>query len=1441
MYLGRWPSVEELQRCPNPAQEAVFQRLRTFMIACGEAQEMFSLCPGRSSPELGAALFQLEKFCESSPDLVSGYMEETRKPFKEDPGLLSSEEHPELVPHRSLDSKRLRIVGTGAWPLDSFLEGVLWLPYQEPRFLFHGFPVPDNDVPNLQTEKPEECLNLAKVWDARGLLYLAEEPVQPGMFCKVFNAYKSRECDRQIGDRRLLNQAEFHVDGPSKQLPQGQQLTQLRVPRFSHMLRASVTDRRDFYHQSTVTEERSRTNMLPFSYPTEVFAGTSAFDVLVEECRSRKKDRTMGGDGFRTVLSKRSPALPEKVYPCFKSLFQGDHLGVEFALASHSVLLERGGLLASSRRILGNEVFPRGSAWEALVIDDYFVVSAEPLSCPVEEAFALRALNLARKVYDREQLVGSPEKDVVAEPTAKTAGAEIRSNPENVRRGVVPGGAPFSKRLALSVLSLRAARLPAITPKLVARLAGNWVSVLQYRKCFGSLIDDLFSLSVQCQGSEDDFVLGLPRKVGQELCLLATMSPLVFSNVAVDFLDEVFATDASNQKGAVVKAKIERDVHEEIWLGTEKKGAYTHLDNGFRATLRHLGEVDDDLDAACPLTFDTRPQKAPLMYFDFVEICGGAGKVGDSLARRGWTVAPVLDLSESRHYDLGSLRLLEWIIFMIEENRFRSFFVAPPCTSFSPAAHPAVRSYREPLGFDRLRTLILLRVGRRCHRPCGAEQSRLSKISAWTSLLDFGFAEAVLASCRFGSPHRKEFRLLCYLLDVDFLDTRCTGGHSHIRIQGSLTKPSAIYVDGLADHIATAFHFALKGLDAAENLEPDASGLESPVVNDVALCSKWEVVRSWFWKRVGHINVLELSAAVSMVESVSRDHSSVRFASLVDSAVCKGALSKGRSASRALQPGLKRMGALCISADLYPVWPFCPTRLNVADDPTRSTQIRQACRRSLVQLGGLDMRKAAGGFLRRFAANWFRLVVLVLQVGGSVGCGGEGKDPINLTERAGTENMLGFLGSFWTFTSGSAFSILFGLCLLAFVTSHGFSAFAAPWTFHNPQAWTFHQVTWTFLSGGCSRSGHGKYNPPRYASSLGFRTLFRAMVFLMVFCTGESMPLSAETAAERTRMFNRAGNFLASTRAVKQQTRDKRKIYLSRFQRWLFEEKRMSLRFLLDQKPPDPEAISAALVEYGKQLYYAGKSYGIYAETVNAVAVERPLVRRQLTSAWDLAFCWLADEPHRHHPALPLSIMAAMGTTALSWGWPYEAAVIMMSWVGIMRIGEVLCASYDLGSLRPGGATFLLHLTEDSELVRRRGRWLSTRVLEIYLQEIQVCTYLDRVTPRARALIELCAGAFAYTLERSLKTGTRRSNLKEWHELSKFRPAAEEDHKAFIAGILNNFQLMARFTRFLRQSQDFFQKAEEEYLATGRPIGPSEFLSLMAQKLHDAKISTAHL
>ena len=786
MFLGRWPTLEELRRCPNNSQHAVFDRLRTFIVACGDAQAEFNLCPGRSSPELGASLYQLERFCDVCPELATGYMEDSTIPFKQDPSLLSADLFPELVPYRSLDPSRLRLVGEGSWPMEVFMDGVLWLPFQEPRFLLHDMPVCADDQPCLDAEDPNDCLALARLWDVRGLLFLAEEPSRPGLFSRVFNCYKNHEQDRQIGDRRIVNQAELHVDGPSKHLPQGQQLTMLKLPRYTHMLRGSVTDRRDFYHQAPVTAERAMSNMLPFSYACDAFAGTAAFEKFKEKSLEHGRfDREMRGDGFRNPEEKNrrtrrkiSPALPERLYPCFNSLFQGDHLGVEFALKSHMTLLEGAGLLDCSTRIKGHHAFPKGPRWDALVIDDYFALSCEPLHWSDSDTFAMHALSKARFVYEAESLLGSPEKDVVAQPVVKAAGAEIRSVEGNVRAGIVPVGAPFCKRLALAALTLRAAKLPGITPKLAARLAGNWVAILQYRKCWSSLIDSLFAFASRSDDLNQKVVLCLERSIAQELALVSAVAPLIFSNIAVDYLAQVFATDASLEKGAIVSAPIALDLCEKLWLTGDKKGAYTHLDNGFRAVLRHLGEVDDDLDAPNPKACEVSPKKPPLLYFDFVEICGGAGKVADAMVRRGHSVAPVLDLSESLHYDLTSLRLLEWIIYMLEENRFRSFLIAPPCTTFSPAAHPAVRSYKEPLGFNRcdpkthlgnilaLRSLCLLRVGKRHRRPCGIEQSRLSKmcwLSLWLSLLEAGFSEAVIASCMFGSPHRKELVQAAFL------------------------------------------------------------------------------------------------------------------------------------------------------------------------------------------------------------------------------------------------------------------------------------------------------------------------------------------------------------------------------------------------------------------------------------------------------------------------------------------------------------------------------------------------------------------------------------------------------------------------------------------------------------------------------------------------------
>eukprot|EP00435_Cladocopium_sp_Y103_P017354 s93_g4.t1 len=259
---------------------------------------------------------------------------------------------------------------------------------------------------------------------------------------------------------------------------------------------------------------------------------------------------------------------------------------------------------------------------------------------------------------------------------------------------------------------------------------------------------------------------------------------------------------------------------------------------------------------------------------------------------------------------------------------------------------------------------------------------------------------------------------------------------------------------------------------------------------------------------------------------------------------------------------------------------------------------------------------------------------------------------------------------------------------------------------------------------------------------------------------------------------------------------------------WLAEEG-VDIGLIVGPGEPDIEAANVLLERYGRELYKAGRPYGHYAETINAVSAAKPRLRRVLQPAWDLAYSWLRQEPPIHHVALPWQLLLSILTTALSWGWTRVAGVIALSWGVIARIGEVLAAQrrnlvlpvdigqsicfalleiqepktrfrtarhqaarldqpqllrvveiafqsllphqklwpqsaqtmrarfqalldangvgsmphdikrgLDLGSLRAGGASWLLLTSEDSELTRRRGRWINTKIMEIYVQEV---------------------------------------------------------------------------------------------------------------------------
>ena len=358
--------------------------------------------------------------------------------------------YPQLKPYRALDPDRLRISGRGKWPLADYLEGVLRLPFVEPAILRHNQDVSDWPVPSFAGEKKKDYLKLARRWDL-GLLRLHEADDEVG-YCKIFNTWKNEEQDRQIGDRRAVNARECSISGPSSRLPCGPTLLNLYCRR-GGCIRGSVTDRRDFYHQVSVTRSRSSTNMVPFSFSREDLSGFLALEQFDESKQFGAFDRMVHGDRYGKGPLKTSQS--SELHPAFGALYQGDHLGVEFALAGHESLLQREGLLVEEDRLQSQSALPLGCTWQGLIIDDFFVISAQHQSKPVEKCDAFLLLARAREAYERHSLPGSPEKDVVAALTFKAAGAVVDAAKEVTPFGMCTVGAPLQKRLGLGLLSLR--------------------------------------------------------------------------------------------------------------------------------------------------------------------------------------------------------------------------------------------------------------------------------------------------------------------------------------------------------------------------------------------------------------------------------------------------------------------------------------------------------------------------------------------------------------------------------------------------------------------------------------------------------------------------------------------------------------------------------------------------------------------------------------------------------------------------------------------------------------------------------------------------------------------------------------------------------------------------------------------------------------------------
>lgn len=262
------------------------------------------------------------------------------------------------MPYRSLDPSRLKLTGRGSWDCREYLSDLFYLPFVEPRVNMFDLVPPPEVRPDFASVREDTVVELCKVWDAQNLLRIFPVEFGPGsqIGCtKVFNNFKNVTADRQIGDRRSQNFREGKIPGPSCSLPTGAALLQLAPKRYGQQLLGCVTDRRDFYHQFMVTDERATTNCFyPFLRASQL-SGTGAFEEYLSRFAGRKGRMRGGREEVGDFLHQRPilfDAGPDsRVVASFGALFQGDHLGVEIATEAHFNMLQSRGLFPPGSRL----------------------------------------------------------------------------------------------------------------------------------------------------------------------------------------------------------------------------------------------------------------------------------------------------------------------------------------------------------------------------------------------------------------------------------------------------------------------------------------------------------------------------------------------------------------------------------------------------------------------------------------------------------------------------------------------------------------------------------------------------------------------------------------------------------------------------------------------------------------------------------------------------------------------------------------------------------------------------------------------------------------------------------------------------------------------------------------------------------------------------------
>ncbi len=681
---------------------------------------------------------------------------------------------------RPVESSRVKWENPPSFDASAFLSNSLVrAAFEDPEILRK----PQHEWPPARPAKVHcdvvELLKLAKRWDDLGACTLV--PAQSKNFDEAVGLFcvpKDQQFDRLIINPKVINSRMDNISDYTKSLAPGAMLGLLHL-KPDEAFRFSADDLSDYYYTIRVSDKRAHRNAIRHVFP--------AVEVSHLKCFDPKASHTH----YLVAL---------------KSLAMGDSLAVEVGQQSHyNVLRKMCGSMLPREVMKYREPCPRSDFVELLAIDDHVGIqklrlSELPKNPPMRDTAVFKAAGAA---YRKVGLVQHEKK----QKRNCTTGTILGSDFDGVLGRVC---APRNRVLILMLLSLEVAHRGTCTPKLLSVLVGCWVHVFLFRRVIFAVMDAVFK---EGKGLPQNRVFCLSRQSRNELQMIALMGPLAQADLRVNYLPDLFCTDASPEGGAVCRARVGSRVTQELWRHSEQKGFYTRLQCPASAYLSEKG-----FDSFAAQNFCTSDQISTHEIFesipstitegfvyDVLEIFRGSGNWSDSHSALSLRTHDGIDLDgrRLRAADFSSPAVFHELRALACRGVVREWRAGVPCPSFGTLRSPQVRSKSQPFGFNpddpytkyhnmlAQRACFILTLAVMHGQFVSVEQpegSRLFLLHCFKTLVKLGCVISHFAFCHYGSGFQKRSKWLHNKPWLVPLESRCSCKQPHFVIKGHFTR-----------------------------------------------------------------------------------------------------------------------------------------------------------------------------------------------------------------------------------------------------------------------------------------------------------------------------------------------------------------------------------------------------------------------------------------------------------------------------------------------------------------------------------------------------------------------------------------------------------------------------------------------------------------------------